>query len=219
MLYFLFDYVGYLLECFIWSEDESVLYWIDILEQEIYCYYLVSGMYSVLVFLEEVGCFVLCEQGGFIVVMCYVIWLVDKNGLLQCKVCDNFFNMKLVCFNDGGIDGDGCFYVGMFWVLGDYNGVLLMWIDYDLMVKVIQCGIQGYNGLVFSLNNQWMYIFDMLNGVIYCMLFDKYGELGKCEFFCYFGEGEGFFDGVVMDSEGCYWSVMFDGWCVVCFLL
>lgn len=64
----LFDYVGHLPECPTWSEDESALYWTDILEQEIHRYHPASGTHSVLVFPEEVGCFALREQGGFIVV-------------------------------------------------------------------------------------------------------------------------------------------------------
>lgn len=91
----LFDYVGHLPECPTWSEDESALYWTDILEQEIHRYHPASGTHSVLAFPEEVGCFALREQGGFIVAMRHAIWLADKNGLLQRKVCDNPSNTKL----------------------------------------------------------------------------------------------------------------------------
>lgn len=137
----LFDYVGHLPECPTWSEDESALYWADILEQEIHRYHPASGAHSVLAFPEEVGCFALREQGGFIVAMRHAIWLADKNGLLQRKVCDNPSNVKLARFNDGGTDGDGRFYAGTFWAPGDYNGALLMRIDHDLTAKVIQCDI------------------------------------------------------------------------------
>lgn len=174
----LFDYVGHLPECPTWSEDESALYWTDILEQEIHRYHPASGTHSVLVFPEEVGCFALREQGGFIVAMRHAIWLADKNGLLQRKVCDNPSNTKLARFNDGGTDGDGRFYAGTFWAPGDYNGALLMRIDHDLTAKVIQCDIQGHNGLAFSPDNQWMYTSDTPNGVIYRTLLDKHGDPG-----------------------------------------
>lgn len=74
----LFDYVGHLPECPTWSENESALYWTDILEQEIHRYHPASGTHSVLAFPEEVGCFALREQGGFIVAMRHAIWLADK---------------------------------------------------------------------------------------------------------------------------------------------
>ncbi|EDD8362097.1 SMP-30/gluconolactonase/LRE family protein [Salmonella enterica subsp. enterica serovar Panama] len=98
----LFDYVGHLPECPTWSEDESALYWTDILEQEIHRYHPASGTHSVLAFPEEVGCFALREQGGFIVAMRHAIWLADKNGLLQRKVCDNPSNTKLARFSPQG---------------------------------------------------------------------------------------------------------------------
>ncbi len=79
---------------------------------------------------------------------------------------------------------------------------LLMRIDHDLTAKVIQCGIQGHNGLAFSLNNQWMYTSDTPNGVIYRTLLDKHGEPGKRELFQgHFGEGEGLPDGAAMDKR------------------
>ncbi|MGS9183963.1 SMP-30/gluconolactonase/LRE family protein, partial [Salmonella enterica subsp. enterica serovar Infantis] len=37
------------------------------------------------------------------------------------------------------------------------------------------------------------------------------------ELFRHFGEGEGRPDGAAMDSEGCDWSAMFDGWRVARF--
>jgi sugar lactone lactonase YvrE len=61
----------------------------------------------VLSFHEEVGCFALREQGGFIVAMRTGIWLTDKHGLLRRKVCDNPSNPQLARFNDGGTDSLG----------------------------------------------------------------------------------------------------------------
>jgi len=152
----LFDYTGHLPECPTWSEAESALYWADILEGEIHRYHLSTGEHTVLSFHEEVGCFALREGGGFIVAMRTGIWLADKHGLLQRKVCDNPSNPQLARFNDGGTDHFGRFYAGTFWAPGDYNGALLMRIDNDLTPEVIQCDIHGHNGLAFSDDKRWM---------------------------------------------------------------
>ncbi|MCP0793900.1 SMP-30/gluconolactonase/LRE family protein, partial [Salmonella enterica subsp. enterica serovar Give] len=150
-----------------WSAGENALYWADILEGEIHRYHLTTGEHIVLAFPEEVGCFALRERGGFIVALRNAIWLTDKNGLLQRKVCDNPSNPQLARFNDGGTDHDGRFYAGTFWEPGDYNGAMLMRIDNDLTPKVIQCDIHGHNGLAFSPDKQWMYTSDTPNGVIW----------------------------------------------------
>lgn len=85
------------------------------LEGEIHRYHLPTAEHSVLSFHEEVGCFALRERGGFIVAMRNAIWLTDKHGLLQRKVCDNPSNPQLARFNDGGTDHQGRFYAGTFW--------------------------------------------------------------------------------------------------------
>lgn len=156
--------------------------------------------------------FALRERGGFIVALRNAIWLTDKNGLLQRKVCDNPSNPQLARFNDGGTDHDGRFYAGTFWGPGDYNGAMLMRIDNDLTPKVIQCDIHGHNGLAFSPDKQWMYTSDTPNGVIWRAPLDAQGEPGKREAFRRFQAGEGIPDGAAMDEEGCYWSALFDGW-------
>ena len=65
----LLNYTGHLPECPTWSAEEHALYWADILEGEIHRYHLPTAEHTVLSFHEEVGCFALREQGGFIVAM------------------------------------------------------------------------------------------------------------------------------------------------------
>ena len=76
----LLNYTGHLPECPTWSAEEHALYWADILEGEIHRYHLPTAEHTVLSFHEEVGCFALREQGGFIVAMRTGIWLTDKHG-------------------------------------------------------------------------------------------------------------------------------------------
>ena len=182
------------------------------MECEIHRYALATGEHRVLQFPEEVGCFSLRENGGFIVALRSAIWLADSRGLLQHKVCDTPSNPQLARFNDGGTDRDGRFYAGTFWGPGDYNGALLVRIDNQLTPKVVQCDIHGANGLAFSEDKRWMYTSDTPNGVIYRTPLDEHGEPQKREVFRQFKAGEGIPDGAAIDEEGCYWSAMFDGW-------
>lgn len=208
----LFDYTGHLPECPTWSEEEQALWWADILEGELHRYHPGTGEHTVLCFPEEVGCFALRENGGFIVAMRHAIWLTDKRGLLVQKVCDNPSNPQLARFNDGGTDHVGRFYAGTFWGPGDYNGALLMRIGNDLKPTVIQCDIHGHNGLAFSHDKKWMFTSDTPNRVIYRTPLNEQGDLGVRDVFRRFKPGEGIPDGAATDVEGCYWSAMFDGW-------
>lgn len=213
----LFDYTGHLPECPVWQEEEQALWWADILEGEIHRFHPESGEHRVLRFPEEVGCFALREEGGFIVAMRNAIWLADEQGTLVKKVCDNPSNPALARFNDGGTDHRGRFYAGTFWGPGDYNGALLVRVDNDLTPHVIQCDILGANGLAFSPDGRWMYTSDTPNSVIWRTPLNEDGEPGARTLFKVFDEGEGSPDGAAMDEEGCYWSALFDGYRVARF--
>lgn len=207
----LFDYVGHLPECPTWSAEEGCLYWTDIPEQEIHRYHLASASHDVIQFPEEVGCFALREKDGFIVAMRSGIYLTRRTGLITHKVCDNPSNPELARFNDGGTDPWGRFYAGTFWAPGDYQGALLCRIDNDLTPHIIQHGIQGANGLAFSPDGRWMYTSDSPHATIYRTPLDDKHEPGTREVFKHFAPGDGLPDGAAIDTEGCYWTALYDG--------
>ena len=208
----LFDYTGHLPECPTWNAEEQSLYWTDILESEIHRYHPASARHDVIQFSEEVGCFAFRENGGFIVALRSGIYLTNQTGLITHTVCDNPNNPDLARFNDGGTDRDGRFYAGTFWGPGDYNGALLCRVDNDLTPHVIQHDIHGANGLAFSEDKKWMYTSDTPNSVIYRTPLDEKGEPGVRQVFKRFAPGEGIPDGAAMDTEGCYWTALFDGY-------
>lgn len=208
----LFDYIGHLPECPTWNAEEGSLYWTDILENEIHRYHTASGRHDVIQFFEEVGCFAFRENGGFIVALRSGIYLTNQTGLITRKVCDNPNHPELARFNDGGTDRDGRFYAGTFWGPGDYNGALLCRVDRDLTPHIIQHDILGANGLAFSEDRKWMYTSDTPNRVIYRTPLNELGEPGARQVFKRFAAGEGIPDGAAMDTEGCYWTALFDGY-------
>ncbi|BDH44851.1 gluconolactonase [Salmonella enterica subsp. enterica serovar Choleraesuis] len=208
----LFNYTGLLPECPTWCHSRQALFWADILRKEIHRYHPATGRHQVFNFPQQVGCFALCENGGFIIAMRDAIWLADEAGRLQHKVCDNPSNPVLARFNDGGTDGRGRFYAGTFWGPGDFNGALLLRVDDELDVKVIQCDIKGHNGLAFSPDGRWMYTSDTPNSVLYRTPLDDDGEPGVRQVLRQFNKDEGAPDGAAIDSEGCYWSALYGGY-------
>lgn len=208
----LFDYAGHLPECPTWSAEEQCLYWTDILQHEIHRYHIPSAQHDVIQFSEEVGCFALRENQGFIVALRSGIYLTSKTGLITHKVCDNPSNPELARFNDGGLDPWGRFYAGTFWGPQDFNGALLCRVDSDLSPHVIQHDIKGANGLAFSPDRQWMYNSDSPNRVIYRTPLSPQGEPGERQIFARFSTEEGMPDGAAVDSEGYYWTALYDGY-------
>ena len=207
----LFDYQGHLPECPTWDAETGCLLWTDIIEQEVHSLDIANGEHKVLNFEEEVGCFALRENDGFILAMRTGIFLADAEGNIENQVCENPNNPMVARFNDGGVDQDGRFYAGTYWGPRTYNGAMLMRIDADLKPKVVQCDILGANGLAFSPDKQWMYTTDTPNHVMYRTPMNAEGELGLREVFKTFPPGNGRPDGAAVDVEGCYWAALFDG--------
>ncbi|QZA81727.1 SMP-30/gluconolactonase/LRE family protein [Deefgea piscis] len=208
----LFDYIGELPESPVWCSKTASLYWTDILQKELHCLQIESKTHRVLAMPEEVGCFALREQGGFILAMRSGIYLANADGLIEKKVCDNPNNPALARFNDGGVDPEGRFYAGTYWSPRDYNGAFLCQVDADLKTQVMQCDILGANGLAFSPDGQWMYTTDTPNHRLYrTPRTPQSGQLGLRETLKIFPTGQGRPDGAAMDSEGCYWTALFDG--------
>jgi len=56
----------------------------------------------------------------------------------------------------------------------------------------------------------------VLGGVAWIALFgmDSDGKPGNRRVFLQFGPGDGYPDGMTVDSEGCLWIAFWDGWCV-----
>jgi len=208
----LFNYIGQLPECPTWDSATQSLLWTDIIEQQIHRFYPESNTHSVLSFAEEVGCFALRDKGGFILAMRTGIFLADEQGNIQSRVCENPNNPLLARFNDGGVDQDGRFYAGTYWGPKTFNAALLLRIDLDLKPHVIQCDIQGANGLAFSPDKQWMYSADTPNHVLYRTPMHEAGRLGQREILKTFALGNGRPDGAAVDVEGCYWTALFDGY-------
>ncbi len=211
----LFDYQGELPECPTWDEKQQSLYWTDILAKQIHRFRLADKQHHVWSFDEEVGCFALNQSGGFIVAMRSAIWLTDSEGKLTDKICDNPSNPALARFNDGGTDATGRFYAGTFWGPQDFDGALLCRVDQNKHVKVLQCGIKGHNGLAFSPDGRFMITSDTPNGKLYRTPINENGEPGERQLWRQFFSETGVPDGGAFDTEGCYWSALYNGYKVI----
>ncbi|MDF7785881.1 SMP-30/gluconolactonase/LRE family protein [Pantoea stewartii] len=204
-----------LAECPLWSVQEQVLWCVDILAPAIHRFDPASGELSTFPQAEEVGCIGLREQGGIIAALRSGVWLLDEQGKPQKKVADNPGIAGKSRFNDGRVDPWGNFWCGSLWEPQDKNGGLLCRVTPDLTLEVKARDIKISNGVAFSPDRQWMYHSDTPNEVLYRYPLDAQGEPGQREIFLRFDARGGLPDGAAVDSEGYYWSALFDGGRVV----
>ena len=116
-------------------------------------------------------------------------------------------------FNDGKLDRQGRFWAGTMDDGEREDSGTLYRIDDDLSWHAMDGGYRVTNGPAFSPDGKIMYHNDSARQLTY--VFDLVdGQPGERRIFLQFKEGEGYPDGMTVDSEGCLWIALWDGWCV-----
>jgi D-xylonolactonase len=197
----------------VWVAGEAALYWVDIKGRKIFRLS-EDGQLNQWPTPFRVGSIAPRDSGRFIAGTDQGIAQIDlSSGGLQV-----LFNPEGDYpdnrFNDGKVDRSGRFWAG---TMDDEerqaSGALyrfdanLDWIAVDENYKVT-------NGPAFSPDGRLMYHNDSARQVTYAFDLDEGGNASNRRTFLQFGEGDGYPDGMTVDSEGCLWIAFWDGGCV-----
>lgn len=113
-------------------------------------------------------------------------------------------------YNDGKCDALGRFWVGTMSLTGEAGQGALYRVDDG--ISLIAFGFDVCNGLGFSPDNNWFYLTDTGQRVIYRYRFDlKAGTISDREIFFRFPPEMGKPDGLAVDDQGGIWCAMWDG--------
>ena len=205
-----------LAECPVWAPDEQVLYWVDILAPSLNRFDPTTGRNTLWSLPEHIGCFGRRQRGGFIAGLRSGLWLLDTTGqpteCLARPISDTTVNR----FNDGRVDPWGRFWAGTINERCQPTAQLFQ-IAADLTRTLVADDIRVSNGVAFSPDRCWAYHADSPSHVVYQYPLDSEtgAVTGPRRIFHQFPEGEGCPDGAAVDSEGCYWTALFEGGRVV----
>lgn len=202
-----------LAECPVWATDEQVLYWVDIVAPSLNRFDPATGHNQSWTLPENIGCFGRRHQGGFIAGLRSGIWLLDDNAQLKECLARPVEDTTISRFNDGRVDPWGRFWAGTIHEPRDRPAAQLFRVDREFNCTRLAGDIKVSNGLAFSPDKRWAYHSDTPNHVIYRYPLDpETGDIvGDREVFHQFPFGKGRPDGAAMDSEGYYWSALFEG--------
>jgi xylono-1,5-lactonase len=196
----------------VWVPRESALFWLDIKGLKIFRLD-VRGQLTEWRTPMRVGSLVPRKSGGFIGGTEEGIAVIDP----EARRFDILFNPEedrpRNRFNDGKLDRQGRFWAGTMDDAEREDSGTLYRIDDDLSCHAMDGGYRVTNGPAFSPDGKLIYHNDSARQLTY--VFDLAdGKLGERRIFLKFKEGEGFPDGMTVDSEGCLWIAFWDGWCV-----
>jgi sugar lactone lactonase YvrE len=196
----------------VWVRRESALFWVDIKGLKIFRLD-VRGKLTEWPTPMRVGSLAPRKSGGFIGGTEDGIAAIDS----EAGRFDILFNPEEDRpgnrFNDGKLDRQGRFWAGTMDDGEREDSGTLYRIDDDLSWHAMDGGYRVTNGPAFSPDGKIMYHNDSARQLTY--VFDLAdGQPGERRIFLQFKEGEGYPDGMTVDSEGCLWIAFWDGWCV-----
>ena len=199
-------------ECPVWSVDEQVLYWVDINAPSLNRFDPLSGRNTAWPMPASIGCFGLCQSGGFIAALRDGFWLIDRAGKPERKVADAPYDPATHRFNDGRVDPRGRLWAGSMNEKRDGASGKLYRLAADFKLTAMIPGITTSNGLAFSPDARTMYHADTPTHIITAWDFDAAtGSIANRRIFAKFTAETDRPDGGAVDREGCYWTAFYRG--------
>lgn len=203
-------------ECPRWDEKAQLLYWTDINAGQLHRFDPATGKDEFLQFDEELGCFSLRKEQGFVLGMRSGFFFLDGWDTKVRAIADPEADMPSNRFNDGRCDAAGRFIAGTVYPPKDRDGASLYSLGTDLQVTRLKDGLLTSNGVAFSPDNKTFYFSDTPKHVIYCYDYElETGTMTNGRVFHQFPHGNGRPDGAAVDAEGCYWTALYEGGRVV----
>jgi len=197
----------------VWVKREGALYWLDIKGRKVFRLD-ADGRVTEWPTPVRVGSIAPRASGGFIA--------GTEDGIAAIDLDSNRFDILANPeedqpgnrFNDGKLDRQGRFWAGTMDDSERADSGTLYRLDRNLDVTAFDRGYRVTNGPAFSPDGRIMYHNDSARQVTFRFDLGAGDGPGARTTFLQFGPGEGFPDGMTVDSEGCLWIAFWDGWCV-----
>lgn len=197
----------------VWDISKKLLYWVDILENEIHWFSPVQGTHHTHRLDQMVGAIAFNSTGGLIAALENGFALVDIEKDCQKMIASPEVHLPDNRFNDGKCDPAGRFWAGTMSISGEPGAGNLYVVEKDLSVSTKIENVSCSNGLAWSLDNKTFYFIDTPTRQVAAYDYDiKTGNITNRRIVINTPDKDGYPDGMTIDSEGMLWIAFFDGW-------
>src|ERR1035437_106509 len=197
----------------LWHPLEERLYWCDIPNGRIFRYDPASGIHEKCYDGRPVGGFTIQSDGSLLLFMDRGTIANWHDGRLV-EVLAEIEAERSSRFNDVIADPRGRVFCGT--MSSDEKKGSLYRLNLDGSLDVVLNNIGCSNGMAFALDQKSFYYTDSFAREIYIFDYDiEDGTISNQRIFAGFSESDGLPDGATLDAEGCLWSALWDGACVV----
>lgn len=199
-----------------WNSQEQLLYWVDIYNHRVHQFNPATGTDKFFDVGEVVGCIAPAGTNRLIMAQRSRLAFLDTSNGTVTPILDIECDQLSTRFNDGKCDAAGRFWFGSMCTKGA-NGCLYRY-DPDGSLHVLLTGLTISNGLGWSPEQSTFYLTDSPLKTIYAFDFDSQsGSISNQRVFVDLTAEPFYPDGLTVDRDGCIWSAMWDGWCVIRF--
>lgn len=223
----------------IWDERSQLLYWVDIYNHRVHQFNPETGRNRFIDVGETVGAIALVEPDQdadqtdaeqLIMALRHGLAYLDLGTGQVTPITTIEPDKPLNRFNDGKCDIQGRFWFGSMSRKGQ-EGSLYRYgnitprttntddhVAEDNYLTQVESGLEISNGLGWSPDNRTFYLTDSPLQTIFAYDFDQEtGTIGDRRVLIDLTHESFFPDGLTIDTEGCLWVAMWDGWCVMRF--
>lgn len=198
----------------VWDHRTGQLIWVDIVGKRVHLFTPADGTKRTIQLDQLIGAAVPRKQGGLVLAMENGFHLLDLETEIVTPLSDPESDRPNNRFNDGKCDLAGRFWAGsMAKSDGGVTGSLYC-LEVDGTVRTIEdrC-IKVSNGLGWNLDNTIMYYIDSPTRQVVAYDYEhETGTITNPRTVVTIPEGEGFPDGMSVDSEGMLWIAQWGGW-------
>lgn len=200
----------------LWHPAQQVLYWVDIAGRALHQFNPASGQHQQWAMPSEPACLAWCPDGLIVAQRSGFFHFNSSTGQLTDIAAAPYDQSKIRC-NDGRCDGAGRFWVGTIYEPRDQAHAELLCLERGQLRQVWHGGSTVANGLAFSSDQRTLFQADTTSHQIRRHSFDlASGQVGPAQLLRQYSSVKdqsyiGRPDGAAVDSEGAYWSAMFEG--------
>jgi len=196
----------------VWVERDRGLWFVDIKTQQIHRYDPADGGKRRWKAPEQVGFILPAERGGFVAGLQSGLYHFDETSGAFALIVEVEPDVPTNRLNDGVVDPAGRLWFGTM-DNGERakTGAFYCFADGKLTRTAID-DIAITNGPAVSPDGRLLYVVDTLKGTIGCAEIHDDGTLGEPRPYVRIDPTEGYPDGPTIDSEGCVWISLYNGW-------
>lgn len=207
------DHKSLLGEGAVWDFQRKVIYWIDILNGEIYEYEPKQKTYRTIPVYQKIGSLAVCTDGNFIVALQNGFAFIDKTSGEIKMIADPESHLPNNRFNDGKCDPGGRFWAGTMSLSKEPNAGSVYVVDIALSITKKIENVTISNGLAWSVDHQTFYLIDTPTFEIASYNYDESsGQISNKKIVIEIPKEDGYPDGMTIDNEGMLWIAHWDGW-------